>query len=84
MTVAHQRNEGSSVAKNHGLELAEGSYIIFVDSDDIVYPQYCEMLFHAVKTMMQIWQFVSIGKLQIKKISGITIMSGIKILAGYK
>lgn len=32
----HQVNQGVSVARNHGLSLAKGEYIIFVDPDDWV------------------------------------------------
>lgn len=34
ITVIHQENQGVSVARNSGLELAHGEYITFVDSDD--------------------------------------------------
>lgn len=32
--VIHQENKGQSVARNEGVELAKGEYMLFVDSDD--------------------------------------------------
>ena len=34
ITVVHKQNAGLSSARNTGIELAQGKYIIFVDSDD--------------------------------------------------
>lgn len=34
--VYSQENKGAGAARNHGMELAEGKYIIFLDSDDIL------------------------------------------------
>ena len=36
--VAHISNGGQSHARNHGLDMAEGSHIIFLDADDILPP----------------------------------------------
>lgn len=42
--VIHQHNQGLSCARNTGIDVAEGSYICFVDSDDLVAPDYCRVL----------------------------------------
>lgn len=39
-----QENAGVSAARNHGLDVAEGEYILFVDSDDWLEPQMIEKL----------------------------------------
>ena len=48
--VIHQENGGVSVARNKGIELAQGKYIAFIDSDDMVMPDYVERLLNLIDT----------------------------------
>ncbi|MBN8639668.1 MAG: glycosyltransferase family 2 protein [Anaerolineae bacterium] len=41
-------NRGSCAARNRGFELAHGTYILFLDSDDILLPNTLEVLVHAL------------------------------------
>jgi len=43
--VIHQDNQGQAVARNHGVSVANGTWICFVDSDDAVHPQMLERLY---------------------------------------
>ena len=42
--VIHQKNCGVSNARNKGINKATGKYICFVDSDDIIHPDYIQKL----------------------------------------
>lgn len=42
--VIHQKNSGLSGARNTGIEVAQGRYIAFVDSDDYVAEDYIEVM----------------------------------------
>ncbi len=44
ISVIHQQNKGLSGARNTGIEKAKGSLITFIDSDDIVLPQFLERM----------------------------------------
>lgn len=37
-----QANKGAASARNKGLSLATGEYVVFLDSDDLLYPNYLE------------------------------------------
>lgn len=40
----HQKNQGVSVARNFGMQMAKGRYLVFVDADDWVEPNYLQTL----------------------------------------
>ena len=47
--VIHQKNKGLSGARNAGLDIASGEYVIFVDSDDFIHPLTCEHTYNCAK-----------------------------------
>lgn len=47
--IVDKKNGGLSDARNAGLEKATGKYIMFVDSDDFLTPNSCELLYNAIK-----------------------------------
>lgn len=49
INVVHKENGGLSEARNKGLDLISGDYVVFVDSDDVVDSRYVEILFESLK-----------------------------------
>lgn len=47
--VVHQDNSGLSGARNTGIDMAQGEYIGFVDSDDYIHPRMYELLYEGIK-----------------------------------
>jgi CDP-ribitol ribitolphosphotransferase / teichoic acid ribitol-phosphate polymerase len=45
--VVHQENQGPAAARNHGLRLATGEYICFVDADDLLSETALEVMYKA-------------------------------------
>jgi len=48
-TIYHDENHGQSVARNAGIEAASGKYVLFLDSDDILYPNAADTLISAIE-----------------------------------
>lgn len=48
LKVIHQKNAGVSAARNIGLKHATGDYIVFVDGDDFLAPDYMEYMLDLV------------------------------------
>ena len=49
ITVIHKPNGGLSDARNHGLDIAKGDVISFIDGDDRIHPQMYEILMYAME-----------------------------------
>lgn len=47
--VIHKENGGLSDARNIALDIIEGEYVTFIDSDDSVAPDYIETLYNLIK-----------------------------------
>lgn len=67
--IIRQTNKGVSSARNRGLKVAKGQYIVFIDSDDLVSDDYVAQVFKAIEsepdTVYISWKHLSgpIGKI---------------------
>ena len=49
VVVIHQKNMGLAEARNSGMKIATGKYIMFLDSDDFFEKNSCEVLYNEIK-----------------------------------
>ncbi len=61
--VVSQPNQGVSAARNNGASLATGEYLLFLDSDDLLYPDSLEVMVGALEAAGESVGFVY-GQLQ--------------------
>ena len=47
--VIDKENEGVAKTRNRGIVLAKGEYIVFIDNDDFIAPDYLECFYEAIE-----------------------------------
>lgn len=47
--ICTQKNQGAGAARNKGLELAVGEYLLFLDADDIFHENMCNQMYYLCK-----------------------------------
>ncbi len=57
LVLLTQKNQGVSAARNHGISKAKGTYIGFMDADDLVQPHYFSTLIKAIEKNTDIVEF---------------------------
>lgn len=76
--VVHQENAGAGAARNDGIKQASGEYIVFVDSDDFIEPDYLALLSKHSEDLV----FIDVDRVDSKgNVVGIEYMSKYKHLA---
>ena len=48
IVIINKQNEGVAAARNDGLDIAQGDYIMFLDSDDYLTPEACETAYNKI------------------------------------
>ena len=71
--VTHQKNGGVCAARNSGLEVAQGEYVCFVDSDDII-PE--DSIEHLYENLISSCADMSIGAIAVELSNGVWRING--------
>lgn len=81
--VHHQKYEGVSSARNKGLELADGNFIVFLDGDDEAHHDYVGRLYDTLKqNNVDISQCCLIRVRNGKRINELPVSDEVKLFSG--
>lgn len=81
--VYHQEYHGVSGARNKGLDISSGEYIMFLDSDDEAHPQYVSKLFNTLnENNLDIAQCCLIRIKNGKRINELEVKDSVQIFSG--
>ena len=86
IVVIHQENQGVSVARNNGLDIAIGDYIGFVDADDWIEPDMFEVLYINMlkyNADISMCRYKHVDQDSLKNLKKNTTLNGIDILKCY-
>lgn len=73
--LINQENQGASVARNRGLDNSQGEWVVFVDSDDSIFPDLLSMIAEEKSADLIIFDFTITGQSAAKTMEGIKEIS---------
>lgn len=63
--LIEQENQGASVARNKGMENCRGEWVVFVDSDDFISPDFLEMVAKGGAADLLIFDYIKTGQVAV-------------------
>ncbi len=82
--VIHQENQGLSGARNAGIRAAKGKYISFIDSDDMIAPDYVSTLYSCItENGTRMAQGLSKNFFREEDIAGFVSRDDRRVVSGY-
>ena len=87
--VIHKKNEGLGFARNSGLEIATGDYIVFIDGDDYINSTRIETLYNCIRKnnadtcIASYTRVIDNNFIEIPNLMDGKILKGVEIIEGH-